>query len=53
LSDEFPIRDDVTKGDTLSLFLLHLSLEYAIWKMPDNQEGLDLPFEAEARLNNI
>jgi len=42
VSDRFPIRNGLKKGDALSPMLLNLSLEYAIRRFQLNQDGLKL-----------
>jgi len=42
LSDIFPIRNGLTKGDVLSPLLFNFVLEYAINRVHVNQDGLKL-----------
>jgi hypothetical protein len=41
LSDSLPIQNGLKQGDALSPPLFNFALEYAIWKIEDNQVGLD------------
>jgi len=42
LSDMLPIRNGLKQGDALSPLICKLALEYAIWRIQENQNGLKL-----------
>jgi len=42
MSGMFPIRNGMTQGDALSPLPFNLALEYTIWRVQVNQDGLKL-----------
>jgi hypothetical protein len=42
LSDIFPIKNGLKQGDALLSLLLNFALEYTIWRVQVNQDGLKL-----------
>jgi len=42
VSDRFPIRNGLKQGDALSPMLFNFAIEFAIWRVQVNQDGLKL-----------
>jgi hypothetical protein len=42
LSDRFPIQNGLKQGDALLPLLFNFTLEYTIWKVQENQVGMNL-----------
>ena len=42
LSDMFPVKNGLKQWDAISPFLFNFALEYTIWRVQVNQDGLKL-----------